>query len=132
MRRIQLRKLNLEQFNKQGCEEMYDEDELEAIRQRKRAQLQEQQVAQAQEEQQATLEAQKQVILRQILTEEARQRLTNVKLVRPQLAEAVEVRLIQLTQQGAINDKLTDDQLKEILRQIQGQKRESKIDIRRL
>lgn len=111
---------------------MYDEDELEVIRQRKRAQLQEQQVAQAQEEQQATLEAQKQVILRQILTEEARQRLTNVKLVRSQLAEAVEVKLIQLAQQGAIDGKLTDDQLKEILRQIQGQKRESKVDIRRL
>ena len=111
---------------------MYNEDELEAIRQRKIAQLQEQQAAQAQEEQEAAFEAQKQAVLRQILTEEARQRLTNVKLVRPQLAEAVEVRLIQLAQQGAIADKLTDDQLKEILRKIQGQKRESKIDIRRL
>ena len=111
---------------------MSNEDEMEAIRQRKIAQLQEQQAMQAQEEQQAALEAQKQSILRQILTEEARQRLTNVKLVYPQLAEAVELRLIQLAQQGAIGDKLTDEQLKEILRKIQGQKRESKIDIRRL
>ena len=111
---------------------MQNEDEMEAIRQRKIAQLQEQQAAQAQEEQQAAVEAQKQSILRQILTEEARQRLANVKLVYPQLAESVELRLIQLAQQGQIGGKLTDEQLKEILRKIQGQKRESKIDIRRL
>ncbi|MBY9000743.1 MAG: DNA-binding protein [Candidatus Heimdallarchaeota archaeon] len=112
---------------------MYDDEELEAIRQRKLAQIQEQQLAsQAQEEQNATLEAQKQSILRQILTEEARQRLANVKLVRPQVAEAVELRLIQIAQQGGVREKINDEQLKEILRKIQGQKRETKVDIRRL
>jgi programmed cell death protein 5 len=112
---------------------MYNDEELEAIRQRKLAQMQEQQIAsQAQEEQQATLEAQKQSILRQILTEEARQRLANVKLVRPQVAEAVELRLIQIAQQGGVKEKINDEQLKEILRKIQGQKRETKVDIRRL
>lgn len=112
---------------------MYNDEELEAIRQRKLAQLQEQQVAsQAQEEQQATLEAQKQSILRQILTEKARQRLANVKLVRPQVAEAVELRLIQIAQQGGVKENINDEQLKEILRKIQGQKRETKVDIRRL
>ena len=112
---------------------MYNDDELEAIRQKKLAQIQEQQAAsQAQEEQLATLEAQKQSILRQILTEEARQRLTNVKLVRPQVAEAVELRLIQIAQQGGVREKINDEQLKDILRKIQGQKRETKVDIRRL
>ncbi len=112
---------------------MYNDEELEAIRQRKFAQMQEQQAAsQAQEEQQATLEAQKQTILRQILTEEARQRLANVKLVRPQVAEAVELRLIQIAQQGGVKEKINDEQLKEILRKIQGQKRETKVEIRRL
>ncbi|MHA1202899.1 MAG: DNA-binding protein [Candidatus Heimdallarchaeaceae archaeon] len=112
---------------------MYNDEELEAIRQRKLAQMQEQQAAsQAQEEQQATLEAQKQSILRQILTEEARQRLANVKLVRPQVAEAVELRLIQIAQQGGVKEKINDEQLKEILRKIQGQKRETKVEIRRL
>ena len=111
---------------------MYEDEELDAIRQKKLAQLQNQQSSQIQEEQRAALEAQKQAILRQILTEEARQRLANIKLVRPQLAESVEIRLIQLAQQGAISEKLTDSQLKEILRKIQGQKRDSKIDIRRL
>ncbi len=112
---------------------MYEDEELEALRQKKLAEMQEQQAsAKMQEEQKAALEAQRQAILRQILTEEARQRLTNVKLVRPELVEAVEVRLIQLAQQGAINDKLDDAQLKDILRKIQGQKRETKIDIRRV
>ena len=112
---------------------MYDDEEMNAIRQRKLAELQQQQVNQAaQEEQRASIEAQKQSVLRQILTEEARQRLANIKLVRPQLAEAVEVRLIQLAQQGSLSDKLTDAQLKDILRKIQGDKRETKIDIRRL
>ena len=111
---------------------MYKDEELEAIRQRKLAQLQEQEAAKAQEEQRAQLEAQKQAILRQILNEEARQRLANVRLARPQFAEAVELQLIQLAQQGAIKEKLTDNQLKDILRKIQGQKRDTKVDVRRL
>lgn len=111
---------------------MYDDEEMEAIRQRKLAQLQKQQASNVQEENQAVLDAQKQAILRQILTEEARQRLTNVKLARPQLAEAVELRLIQLSQQSTISEKISDLQLKEILRKLQGQKRETKINIRRL
>ncbi|NPD89208.1 MAG: DNA-binding protein [Asgard group archaeon] len=111
---------------------MYEDEELEAIRQRKLAQIQNQETARAQEEQKAALEAQKQAILSQILNEEARQRLANVKLVRPQLAEAVELRLIQLAQQGSIKEKLNDNQLKDILRKIQGQKRDTKVDVRRL
>jgi programmed cell death protein 5 len=112
---------------------MYEDEELEAIRQKKLAQLQQDQdAARMQEEQREALEAQKQAILRQLLTEEARQRLANVKLVRPQLAESVELRLIQLAQQGSVSEKLTDSQLKEILRKIQGQKRDTKVDIRRL
>ncbi|MHA1303538.1 MAG: DNA-binding protein [Candidatus Heimdallarchaeaceae archaeon] len=111
----------------------YEDEELEAIRRQKLARLQQEQaVKQAQEEQIAALEAQKQSILRQILTEDARQRLTNVKLVKPQLAEAVELRLIQLAQQGALQTKLDDFQLKEILKKLQGQRRETKIDIRRI
>lgn len=111
---------------------MYEDEEMEAIRQRKLAQLQKQQASNVQEENQAVLDAQKQAILRQILTEEARQRLANVKLARPQLAEAVELRLIQLSQQNTISEKISDLQLKEILRKLQGQKRETKINIRRL
>ncbi len=106
-----------------------DKDELEKIRQKKLAELQNQNV---QEERENTIEAQKQAILRKILSIEAKQRLSNIKLVRPQIAESVELKLIQLFQQGAIKNKLNDQQLKQILRNIQGQKNETKIDIRRL
>jgi len=110
----------------------YDE-ELEEIRRRKLAQLQQNEaVRQMQKEQEENIEAQKQAILRQILTEDARQRLANVKLVRPQLAESVELQLIQLAQQGALRSKINDAQLKELLKKLQGQKRETKIDIRRI
>ncbi|UJG39981.1 MAG: DNA-binding protein [Candidatus Heimdallarchaeum aukensis] len=110
----------------------YDE-ELEEIRRRKLAQLQQNEaVRQMQKEQEANIEAQKQAILRQILTEDARQRLANVKLVRPQLAESVELQLIQLAQQGALRSEINDAQLKELLKKLQGQKRETKIDIRRI
>ncbi len=111
----------------------YDDEELQAIRQQKIARIQQEQaLRESQKEQKDELEAQKRAILMQIMTEPARQRLNNIKLVKPQLAEAVEIRLIQLAQQGAIREKLTDDQLKDILRKLQGQSRETKIEIRRI
>lgn len=79
----------------------------------------------------AELEARKEALLRVILTPEARQRLTNVKLVRPELAESLENQLIALAQAGRIKIPITDDELKEILAQLAGQsKREFKIQIR--
>jgi len=60
------------------------DEELEEIRRRKLLALQQRMTdeqKQAQAEQQ--LEAQKQALLRQILSPEARQRLTNLKMVKP-------------------------------------------------
>jgi programmed cell death protein 5 len=80
---------------------------------------------QAQMEQQ--LEQQKQALLRKILTPEARQRLTNLNMVKPEFTEQLELQLIQLAQQGKLPIPLTDAQLKQILIQLQSQKREIKI-----
>lgn len=80
---------------------------------------------QAQVEQQ--LEAQKQALLRQILSPEARQRLTNLKMVKPEFAEQLELQLIQLAQVGKLPIPLSDAQLKQILIQLQSRKRETKI-----
>jgi programmed cell death protein 5 len=104
------------------------EDELEEIRKRKLLALQ-QKVAeeqqQAQMEQQ--IETQKQVLLRKILTPEARRRLANLKMVKPDFTNQLELQLIQLAQQGKLPIPLTDEQLKQILVQLQTQKRETKI-----
>jgi programmed cell death protein 5 len=79
----------------------------------------------AQMEQQ--LEQQKQTLLRNILTPEARQRLTNLKMVKPEFTDQLELQLIQLAQQGKIPIPLADDQLKKILVQLQSRKRETTI-----
>ena len=104
------------------------DDELEEIRRRKLLELQrrvgdEQGNVQAQQQ----LELQKQALLRSILTPEARQRLANLKMVRPEFTSQLELQLIQLAQQGKIPIPLTDKQLKQILIQIQPRKRETKI-----
>lgn len=104
------------------------EEELEELRQRKLLALQrklaeEQKKAQMEQE----LELQKQAILRNILTPEARQRLANLKMVKPEFTEQLELQLIQLAQQGKLPIPLTDEQLKQILIQLQNKKREIKI-----
>jgi programmed cell death protein 5 len=108
--------------------ELSGEDELEEIRRRKLLELQqrlaeEQRRAQVQQQ----LELQKQAILRRILTPEARQRLTNIKMVRPEFAAQLELQLIQLAQQGRLPIPLSDQQLKAILAQLQAGKRDIKI-----
>ena len=107
------------------------DDELEAIRQRKLASLQQQALReQAEEQAAAEVQAQKEAILRQILTPEARQRLTNIKMVKPQFAEQIEMQLIQLASSGRLKGQVTDEQLKALLQQLQGKERERKITFR--
>lgn len=110
---------------------MSDQDELELIRQRKMQEMMaRQQEAALREEQARQLEAQKQSALRQILTPEARLRLSNLKMARPELAEAVENQLIMLAQSGRIQQQIDDDTLKQLLQRIVPKKREIKIERR--
>jgi programmed cell death protein 5 len=101
-----------------------DENELEELRRRKLLALQQKM---AEEQRQAQIEQQKQALLRKILTPDARQRLTNLRMVRPEFTEQLELQLIQLAQQGKLPIPLTDAQLKEILIQLQSQRREPRI-----
>jgi programmed cell death protein 5 len=105
-----------------------NEDELEAIRKRKLIELQ-QRLLQEQEaaEAQKKFEMEKQAILRRILTPEARQRLTNLKMVKPEFASQLELQLIQIVQQGRMSIPIGDEQLKEILRRLQMDKKEIRI-----
>jgi programmed cell death protein 5 len=108
--------------------ERVSEEELEALRKRRMLELQqrmaeEQQQAQAQQQ----LERQKQALLRRILTPEARSRLTNLNMVKPEFTQQLELQLIQLAQQGRINIPITDEQLKELLVRLQSGRRDYKI-----
>ena len=107
---------------------MSGEDELEEIRRRKLLSLQ-QRLAEDQRQEQAEeqLELQKQTLLRKILSPEASQRLTNLKMVKPEFTDQIELQLIQLAQQGKLPIPLSDKQLRDILVQLQSRKRETKI-----
>lgn len=101
---------------------------MDQLRKRKLLELQrriaeEQQRAQVQQQ----IEVQKQALLRRILTPDARRRLTNLKMVKPEFAEQLELQLIQLAQQGKMSLPVTDEQLKDILVRIQSGRREFKI-----
>ena len=74
------------------------------------------------------LAAQKEQILKQILMPDARMRLNNIKMVKPELSDLVEQYLIGMATQGKIRGQLTDDQLKQILLSIQQPKRDFKIN----
>ena len=74
------------------------------------------------------INAQKEGILKQILSGEARMRLNNIKMVKPDLANLVEQYLIGMASQGKIRSPLSDDQLKQILLSIQQPKRDFKFN----
>ena len=72
--------------------------------------------------------AQKDMLLKQILSSEARLRLNNVKMVKPDLANMVENYLLGLASQGRSPSQITDDQLKQILLSAQQPKKDFKIN----
>jgi programmed cell death protein 5 len=104
------------------------DDELDSIRRKKLSALQ-QRASDEQKQGQADqqVDAQKQALLKQILSPEARQRITNLKLVKPDFTDQLELQLIQLAQMGKLPIPLSDAQLKQILIQLQSRKRETKI-----
>jgi programmed cell death protein 5 len=107
------------------------DDELEEIRRQRMMQLQQQQIAeQEQVRRQQQVQAQIQSILMQVMEPEARERLNTIKLTKPEFAAAVEQQLFALAQSGRLRQKITDDQLKQLLSQIVPQKKE--FNIRRI
>ena len=63
-----------------------------------------------------------------LLDPSARQRLMNIRMVKPELAHAVENYLLNAASGGKINRALTDEELKQILRSIQQPKRDFRIN----
>ncbi|MCD6563814.1 MAG: DNA-binding protein [Thermoproteales archaeon] len=95
--------------------EEYDA-ELEEIKRRKLLEYQKRlQEASIEEERRKQEELKKQELLRKILTPKARERLYNLKMVKPQLVEALELQIIQLASTGRVKLPITDDDLKRLL-----------------
>src|SRR5438552_14721850 len=108
-----------------------DEDELDAIRRRKMAELQQAQVQAAAEQQyRDQQQAQRQQILRQILTPEARERLGRIELAYPERKENIENQLIALAQSGRVQRMIDDPSLRQILERVIPRKRDIKIERR--
>ncbi|MFB6204029.1 MAG: DNA-binding protein [Candidatus Nanohaloarchaea archaeon] len=103
--------------------ETMDDEELEKLREEKLEEMQE-----GEEEREDRQEQVKQMAA-QYLTKKARERLGNIRAADPQKAQALETQIARLGRAGQV-DKVTDEQLKEILRSLGGDK-ESNISFRR-
>jgi programmed cell death protein 5 len=101
-----------------------EDSELEEIRLRKLLELQKKlEEERKRKEQEALMEAKREAVLRAILTERARERLANVRLVKPELARSVEDIIIQMVQTGRLTPPVDEDVVKEILIEIDSRNR---------
>jgi len=90
-----------------------NEEELDELRQKKMEQLREQQEGGGQDP-----EAQKKAVLRQHLTDDARQRLNTLKMSKPQVGEQVEQQMVALAQSGRVQGKIDDEKMKQLLEEM--------------
>ncbi|GAB5586898.1 hypothetical protein Unana1_01798 [Umbelopsis nana] len=112
-----------------------DDDELQAIRARRLAELQGQQGAPSgspsrnaptsgnkeDEQQKSDMEEMRRTMLVQILDNEARERLARINMVKADKARAVEDLLIRMAQSGQLRSKVSEKQLIDLLGQINQQ-----------
>ena len=84
------------------------------------------QINEARRREEAERKAMKNNALRTLLTSEARERLANVKMVKPEVAEVIENSIIQQASTGRLKRPMNDDELKAILHSMQQPKKEFK------
>jgi programmed cell death protein 5 len=100
-----------------------NDEEIDELRKKKLEQLKEQQQGggdeEAREAQRQQADAQKQAILRQTLTDGARQRLNSVKMSKPEFAERVEQQVVALAQSGRVQGQIDEEQMKSLLQELQ-------------
>lgn len=66
-------------------------------------------------------------MLRVIFTTEARERLSNIRMIKPELAASIEDQIFQLAASGKLHSQVTDEELKKLLGSFQRPKKEFKI-----
>jgi programmed cell death protein 5 len=101
-----------------------DDERIDELREQRLEELKEQaeggggEAAEAQQAAQDRAEAQKEALLKQNLTDGARQRLSAIRMSKPDFAEQVEQQLVALAQSGRIQDRIDEDQMRELLKQL--------------
>ena len=101
-----------------------EDDRLEKLREQKRKELEQRQQGQSQDQEaqeaaQQQADAQKEALLKQHLTDGARQRLNAIQMSKPQFAEQVEQQIIALARSGRVQNRIDEDQMKALLKELQ-------------
>merc|ERR1711862_1042493 len=108
---------------------MSEDADIEAIRNKRLNDMQSQQ--RQSEEKQREMQEQKRVMLAQILTPDARERLSRILLVKPERAALVENHLIQAASSGQIRGKVDESTLRGMLNQVSTQESKTKVTYQR-
>lgn len=111
-----------------------DDERLEELREKKLQELQdraqeEQEAGEAQQAAQDRADAQQEAILRQYLTDGARQRLNAVEMSKPEFAKQVKQQVTALAQSGRLQDRIDEEQMRQLLKELQPESKS--FDIRR-
>ena len=110
------------------------DDDIEELRRQKLEELQDRaETGEADEAQQEAAQqqadAQRQALLRQYLSDEARQRLNTVKMSKPEFGEQVEQQVVALAQSGRLGGKIDDEKMRQLLKELQPD--QQRFDIKR-
>ena len=111
-----------------------DDERLEELREQKMEELRERKQgggadAEAQQEAQQRAEAQQEAVLKQYLTDGARQRLNAVEMSKPEFGEKVKKQVAALAQSGRVQGQIDEDQMRDLLKELQPD--QQSFDIRR-
>ncbi|WP_418280883.1 DNA-binding protein [Halorubrum sp. DTA98] len=110
-----------------------DDERLEELREKKMQELQDRTQeggdAEAQQEAQERAEAQQEAVLKQHLTDGARQRLNAVEMSKPQFAKQVKQQVAALAQSGRVQGRIDEAQMRDLLKELQPEQKS--FDIRR-
>lgn len=64
------------------------------------------------------MQEQRRLMLKQVLSNEAREKLSNIRLVKPERAEQVENYILSAAQSGQLSGKVSEEQFKDLLRNV--------------
>jgi programmed cell death protein 5 len=99
-----------------------DDDRLQELREKKREQLKEQAQQggdeEAQQAAQERAEAQQEAMLKQYVTDDARQRLNAVEMSKPQFAKQAKQQILAVARSGRIDGKIDEEQMKSLLKEL--------------